>query len=228
MSLLTAPHFRELLEVRRRFSRNSTNAVQLILQFGNFMNASGNKGGAHGFRVSSINKLVDTKSSITSDRTLLHQVANVIQKHEPQMEAFLEELAPPAEAHKGPSGRRLSYPVLMTLAADLVQVRTVLSELRTQQRALANELEEHFVNAEEIDSEDGFAKCMFPFSKAAKYRLDELSDMVTNAGGKYAEALVFYGEDTKSIASTPEFFSIFKTFVTSYEVCHTHLSRQGD
>lgn len=68
---------------------------------GNFLNASNHKGNAQGFKVTSINKLVDTKSSKSSSRTLLHFTAQTITQTMPETEAFLDELAQPAEAFKG-------------------------------------------------------------------------------------------------------------------------------
>lgn len=77
------------------------------------MNGTGIKGGAFGFRVSSINKvrsrhtrfssllnrifqLVDTKS--VNNTTLLHFLERTVAKQFPEMEEFMEELAKPAEA----------------------------------------------------------------------------------------------------------------------------------
>src|SRR5712691_439721 len=81
------------------------------------MNGEGAKGGAFGFRVTSINKvssvqpntlaldsqcylkLVDTKS--VNNTTLLHFLERTVAKHFPEMEAFLDELSKPAEAYRG-------------------------------------------------------------------------------------------------------------------------------
>ena len=63
------------------------------------MNGTGVKGGAFGFRVSSINKMVDTKS--LHNTTLLHFLERTVSKHFPEMEQFLEELNAPAEAYRG-------------------------------------------------------------------------------------------------------------------------------
>ena len=68
---------------------------------GNFLNASGHKGNAQGFKVTSINKLVDTKSSQSSNRTLLHFTAKTVSQTMPDTEDFLEELSKPDEAFKG-------------------------------------------------------------------------------------------------------------------------------
>ena len=63
------------------------------------MNGTGVKGGAFGFRVSSINKLVDTKS--LHNTTLLHFLERTVSKHFVEMEQFLDELSAPAEAYRG-------------------------------------------------------------------------------------------------------------------------------
>ena len=64
------------------------------------MNATGHKGVAKGFKITSINKLVDTKSATSTDRTLLHFTAKTVSQSMPQVEAFLEELEQPSEAYK--------------------------------------------------------------------------------------------------------------------------------
>jgi cytokinesis protein len=68
-SLLQAKHFKELLSVRTcRLSHPEQQLIrnyhfQLILLIGNYMNGTGVKGGAFGFRVSSINKVCKHKPS---------------------------------------------------------------------------------------------------------------------------------------------------------------------
>lgn len=106
-ALLEAPHFSELLKVRvlSSFLHDTMPTLddpsQLILMLGNFLNASGHKGNAQGFKVTSINKLVDTKSSQSSSRTLLHFTAKTVSQTMPETEEFLEELVKPADAFKG-------------------------------------------------------------------------------------------------------------------------------
>lgn len=64
---------------------------------------TGHKGGAFGFKIASINKLVDTKSSLSSDQTLLHLLARAVTMSMPETQGFLTELAPPADAYRGMS-----------------------------------------------------------------------------------------------------------------------------
>lgn len=44
-------------------SRSLKQLLEVVLAFGNFMN-KGQRGNAYGFKVSSLNKIADTKSSI--------------------------------------------------------------------------------------------------------------------------------------------------------------------
>jgi hypothetical protein len=190
---------------------------------GNYLNASSHKGGAHGFKVTSINKLVDTKSAQSSNRTLLHFTAKTVTQTMPQTEEFLEELAKPAEAYKG-SCRLLFVVEVSSLtlcrrsSADLSHVKVVLADLRSQQVALDQLLKDGFEDVSDLDPNDGFPKKMFRFAREANERILALTDLVTLASNTYTEALKFYGEDTKTITSTEEFFGVFKTFVTSYKV----------
>lgn len=188
---------------------------------GNFLNATNHKGNAQGFKVNSINKLVDTKSSQSSNRTLLHFVAKTVTQTMPKTELFLEELHKPADAFKGKQdvGRALPAPVLTQClsTADLSHVRAALIDFATQQESLDNLLNTHFDDLSSLHPDDGFPKKMFRFRREAEDRLAALKDSLRLADSTYNQALTFYGEDAKSIASTDEFFSVFKTFVSSYK-----------
>ncbi|KAI1788457.1 hypothetical protein LXA43DRAFT_1159295 [Ganoderma leucocontextum] len=182
-ALLDAKHLKELLS--------------LILLIGNYMNGTGIKGGAFGFRVSSINKLVDTKS--LHNTTLLHFLERTVAKHFPDMEAFLDELAAPAEAYR----------------VNLLEVRKSLSELREGLKNIRKELTDNF---SEMDINDKYGKKMWSFIGKATSQLEDLIDDVNHANNTFSEVVKYYGEDEKNINSA-EFYGIFKTFVTSYKKC---------
>jgi len=57
-------------------SRQLKKLLEIVLAFGNFMNR-GQRGNASGFRVASLNKIIDTKSSVNRRTTLLHYLANL-------------------------------------------------------------------------------------------------------------------------------------------------------
>ncbi|KAG8817544.1 hypothetical protein FRC18_000458 [Serendipita sp. 400] len=185
-SLLHAAKFKELMS--------------LILLIGNYMNGTGHKGGAYGFKVSSINKLVDTKSA--SNTTLLHFLERTVTAHFPEMEEFLEELAKPAESYR----------------VNLQDTRKGMIELREGLKSLNTELSEHFAEADISNPTDLFGKKMWRFVGEATERLQTLIELVADADGTFVEVVKYYGEDEKNVSST-EFFGIFKTFVTSYHKC---------
>ncbi|EJU05761.1 hypothetical protein DACRYDRAFT_62419 [Dacryopinax primogenitus] len=185
-SLQRAAKFKELLS--------------LILLIGNYMNGTGIKGGAYGFRVSSINKLVDTKS--VNSTTLLHFLEKTVSRHFPDMEEFLDELAKPADAYR----------------VNLQDIRKGLGELREGLTAIRQELTEFFSDVDALPPEDRWAKKMWRFVGEAGARLADLVDDVTLADTTLTEVLRFYGEDEKNMTSY-EFYGIFKTFVTSYKKC---------
>lgn len=182
-ALLGATHFKELLN--------------LILMIGNFMNGTGIKGGAFGFRVSSINKLVDTKSM--NNTTLLHFLERTVAKHFPDIEQFVEELAKPAEAYR----------------VNLIDVRKGLSELREGIKTIRSELHDHF---SEVEQNDRYSKQMWNFLGKATRQLEDLVDDVNNAETTFTEVVRYFGEEDKSLSSS-EFYGIFKTFITSYRKC---------
>ncbi|KAE8283868.1 Formin-like protein 1 Formin-related protein [Larimichthys crocea] len=64
--------------------------LEIILAFGNYMNSS-KRGAAYGFRLQSLDLLLDTKST-DRKQTLLHFIVSIIQEKYPQVQAFYTEL----------------------------------------------------------------------------------------------------------------------------------------
>ena len=53
--------------------------LEIILAFGNYMNR-GQRGNAVGFKLSSLTRIADTKSSCTKNMTLLHYIVDTCEK----------------------------------------------------------------------------------------------------------------------------------------------------
>lgn len=60
-------------------SRRLRKLLEIVLALGNYMN-KGARGNAWGFRLSSLNKLKDTKSSSVKGTTLLHHIVDMADK----------------------------------------------------------------------------------------------------------------------------------------------------
>ena len=59
-------------------SQKLRKVLEIVLAFGNFMNR-GNMGNALGFRLASLNKIIDTKSSSSEGMTLLHYLVKTLE-----------------------------------------------------------------------------------------------------------------------------------------------------
>ena len=72
-------------------SRRLKKILEIVLAFGNYMNR-GNRGNASGFKISSLNKVNDTKSSIDRRITLLHYLLETIGKSFPDLLKLEEDM----------------------------------------------------------------------------------------------------------------------------------------
>ncbi|KAF9327544.1 hypothetical protein BG006_009173 [Podila minutissima] len=184
--LKNAKHFKELLN--------------LILMLGNYMNGASHNGGAFGFKIASINKLVDTKASNGASTTLLHFLANIAENTLPNLLKYQDEVAACGNAC------RVSVPELQT---DFSHIRTKLKEIKS-------ELHTHYFNGYKCSLDDRFYEVMQPFVEAAERTFAKAETAMLDMEAAYKDCVKFYGED--SVAMKPdEFFGIFKTFAASFE-----------
>ena len=59
-------------------SKKLKKVLEVVLAFGNVMNR-GSRGNAYGFKLSSLNRVADTKSNADRDMTLLHYVVKTLE-----------------------------------------------------------------------------------------------------------------------------------------------------
>lgn len=76
-----SPRISSVMEASREVSRSRRlrRLLELVLALGNYMNR-GARGNAHGFRLASLNRLADTKSSAAKGTTLLHYLVQILEK----------------------------------------------------------------------------------------------------------------------------------------------------
>ncbi|KAJ8882033.1 hypothetical protein PR048_018521 [Dryococelus australis] len=74
------PRIRSVMEAAREVarSRRLRRLLELVLALGNYMNR-GARGNASGFRLASLNRLADTKSSAAKGTTLLHYLVEILE-----------------------------------------------------------------------------------------------------------------------------------------------------
>ncbi|KAJ2785357.1 hypothetical protein H4R18_000568 [Coemansia javaensis] len=112
-------------------SRHFPQVLEVVLSIGNYMNGSGFRGGAFGFKIASLNRLMDTKAE-DNRTTLLHFVASTVEECFPDALAFLDELRPVD------AGCRVSY---TEMRAELGDMRVRLAEAKRELELLREQRE---------------------------------------------------------------------------------------
>ncbi|TPX33081.1 hypothetical protein SmJEL517_g03929 [Synchytrium microbalum] len=178
-------------------SKKFTKVLQIILAVGNYMNP-GQRGGAYGFKLSSLPKLSDTKSNVsTRKHTLMHYLTTIMRDRFPEAQDFANELTHIEEASK------VSIP---TIRQILMAVRDNLANLK----ALLETLE-----SSDAVGDRKYIKEMGEFYKKAEDYFQSLDSRLKDTEKQFESLCNLYGEDPKT--TTPEeFFGILLKFVRDF------------
>ncbi|KAI8999424.1 formin homology 2 domain-containing protein [Gaertneriomyces semiglobifer] len=176
----------------------------IVLALGNYMNA-GQRGGAYGFKLNSILKMADTKSTVSNRKhTLLHYLTELIEKQFPELLPFTQDLSPTE------LGAKVNIP---TARQNLKTLRDAVKELEALLETLGND-------SSTKTSDVQFISTMKSFFEEAKKKSEELTSQFADCEKEFEKALLLYGEDPKT--STPEeFFGVFWGFVQGFERART-------
>ncbi|XP_056674156.1 disheveled-associated activator of morphogenesis 2 isoform X1 [Monodelphis domestica] len=194
----TKPKVEALLLASRELtrSRQLKRLLEVVLAIGNYMN-KGQRGGAYGFRVSSLNKIADTKSSIDRNISLLHYLIMILEKNFPDI------LNIPAELQHLPEAAKV----------NLSELEKEINNIRKGLRAVEVELE--YQKHQKRESGDKFIPIMSDFITVASFSFSELEDQLNEARDKFARALKHFGEPEGKM-QPDEFFGIFDTFLQAF------------
>ncbi|CAO3587923.1 unnamed protein product [Absidia cylindrospora] len=174
--------------------------LNIILLVGNFLNGTNFQGGAFGIRIDSINKLVDTKAS-NNDSTLLHFLISTMEsKFGNTSNQVLEDLKLCGEACR-------------VTIQDLVKD---YNELRTGLQQITYELDRYNGLDYVTLDDDKFELVMSSFRDMAVEKFDQLEVRYTSMDVAYKDVVSYFGENPDDM-KPDEFFSIFKTFTSSWE-----------
>ncbi|KAM4041714.1 disheveled-associated activator of morphogenesis 2 isoform 3-T4 [Anomaloglossus baeobatrachus] len=177
-------------------SKRLRQLLEVVLAFGNYMN-KGQRGNAFGFKVASLNKIIDTKSSIDRNITLLHYLIMIFEKTYPDILGIQGELEHLSEAAK----------------VNLGELEKDVHNIKNGLRAVEAELE--YQKRQYRDPEDRFVPVMGDFITVASFSFSELEDLLSEARDKFAKAMKHFGESEGKM-QPDEFFGIFDTFLQSF------------
>uniref|UniRef100_A0A8C7TXZ5 Dishevelled associated activator of morphogenesis 1a n=1 Tax=Oncorhynchus mykiss TaxID=8022 RepID=A0A8C7TXZ5_ONCMY len=177
-------------------SRNLKQLLEVVLAFGNYMN-KGQRGNAYGFKVSSLNKIADTKSSIDKNITLLHYLITILEQKYPKVAVFQEELQSVPEAAK----------------VNMTELEKDINNLRSGLKSV--ELELDFQRGHPQVSGDKFVSVVSHFITVASFSFSEVDDSLTEAKELFLKAVQHFGEDATRM-QPDEFFGIFDQFLQAF------------
>ncbi|MGH0165968.1 UNVERIFIED_CONTAM: hypothetical protein FKN15_050262 [Acipenser sinensis] len=177
-------------------SRNFKQLLEVVLAFGNYMN-KGQRGNAYGFKVSSLNKIADTKSSIDKNITLLHYLITILEKKYPKVVAFHEDL----------------QNVPIAAKVNMTELDKEISNLRSGLKNVESELE--FQKSKSSQSGDKFVSVVSQFITVASFSFSDVEDSLTEAKELFYRAVKHFGEDANKM-QPDEFFGIFDQFLQSF------------
>ncbi|XP_051569948.1 formin-like protein 1 [Myxocyprinus asiaticus] len=161
--------------------------LEIILAFGNYMNSS-KKGAAYGFRLQSLDLLLDTKSTDRS-QTLLHFIVTVLQEKYPELTSFHTELR-------------------FVDKAGLVSLDGVLQDVRSLERGMEGTKKEFLVQDD--------IPALKEFVKANSDILDSLVKDGKTAQEAYISVVEYFGENPKTTQPSM-FFPLFVRFIKAYK-----------
>lgn len=199
------PNIQILNQVCRKLYDNHSikTFLRYILHIGNFINKKNNSGNAIGFRISSLKKLINTKSNVPR-MTLLHHLVEEAEKKNKDALLFVDDLLD-----------------LLQKAArfSLTQTVTEFNQLRKH----VEEIKTKVGKAEDEEVKGQFAE----FMEEAMTDLDDVDEGITRVKTLSTKLAGHYCENEKSF-NLDEFLEAFKEFCENIKTCQQELETQRE
>uniref|UniRef100_A0A672M940 ADP-ribosylation factor-like protein 6-interacting protein 6 n=1 Tax=Sinocyclocheilus grahami TaxID=75366 RepID=A0A672M940_SINGR len=160
--------------------------LEIILALGNYMNSS-KRGAVYGFKLQSLDLLLETKST-DRKQTLLHYIANVVKEKYPVVCVFYNELH-------------------YIEKAAAVSLENVLLDVKELQRGMDLTRREYSMH--------GHNSLLKDFIHHNEARLKKLLDDARIAQDAFDDVVKFFGESPKTMPPSV-FFPVFVRFIKSY------------
>ncbi|XP_067472638.1 formin-like protein 1 isoform X2 [Thunnus thynnus] len=170
--------------------------LEIVLAFGNYMNSS-KRGSAYGFRLQSLDLLLETKSTDRS-QTLLHFITNII----------LEKYADLANFHT-----ELHF----VDKAALVSLDGILQDIRSLERGMEMTKKEFLVQDD--------SPVLKEFIKKNSEQLDSLIKDSKTAQEAYCSVVEYFGENSKTTQPSM-FFPMFGRFIKAYKKAEEEIQQK--
>ncbi|CAJ1076136.1 formin-like protein 1 [Xyrichtys novacula] len=170
--------------------------LEIILAFGNYMNSS-KRGAVYGFRLQSLDLLLETKSTDRS-QTLLHFITNIIQEKYPDLANFYTELH-------------------FVDKAALVSLDGILQDIRSLERGMEMTKKEFLVQDDSPVLKD--------FIKTNSEQLETFIKDSKTAQEAYFSVVEYFGENPKTTQPSM-FFPLFARLIKAYKAAQQEIEQK--
>ncbi|XP_071327693.1 formin-like protein 1 [Trachinotus anak] len=170
--------------------------LEIVLAFGNYMNSS-KRGAAYGFRLQSLDLLLETKSTDRS-QTLLHFITSIIQEKYPDLANFHTELH-------------------FVDKAALVSLDGILQDIRSLERGMEMTKKEFLVQDD--------CPVLKEFIKTNSEALESLIKDSKTAQEAYGSVVEYFGENPKTTQPSM-FFPMFGRFIKAYKTAQQEIEQK--
>lgn len=175
-------------------SRKFKDVLEIVLAFGNYLNSS-KRGPAYGFKLQSLDTLLDTKS--TDKRScLLHYIVATIRQKFPDLLTFDAEL----------------YHVEQ---AALVSLENVVSDVHELEKGM-----EVVRKEADLRGKAQYSHVLKDFLQNSEEKLRKLRNDVKNAQQMFVECVEYFGESSRT-ADASAFFALLARFIKAFKVSTT-------
>uniref|UniRef100_A0A3Q2ZJ46 Formin like 1 n=1 Tax=Hippocampus comes TaxID=109280 RepID=A0A3Q2ZJ46_HIPCM len=161
--------------------------LEIVLAFGNYMNSS-KRGAAYGFRLQSLDLLLETKSTDRT-QTLLHFIANIVHEKYPDLANFHTEL---------------HFVDKAALSLD-----SILQDIRCLERGMEMTKKEFMIQDD--------SPVLKEFIKSNSEPLESLKKDSKTAQEAYCSVVEYFGENPKT-TQPAMFFPLFVRFIKAYKM----------
>lgn len=188
---------RTVLEACREVtrSRKLRKMLEVILALGNYLNGNKTRGNAYAFRLLSLTRLTDTKST-QRNQNLMNFLAMQVDSHWTELADIESELT---------NVRGAAKVSLTELEKDMGYLRSGLDCVHREvefQRGL-----------QKMETGDRFLPSVREFLSGAVCRIQELEDLFADMKGSFFKCVGLFGEEFKEV---DEFFTIFDQFIVGF------------
>jgi len=179
-------------------SKKLMSIFEYILMFVNFLNSGTNRAGVSGFKLNTLAKLRDAKTS-DNKQNMIHVLVKFMEDKHPELLKFPDEIPHVLEVSKV-AGAQLEGDI-NSLAKSVREIEEAVKQVS---------------GAGEIPDSEPFLSIMQKFLEHATQEVESLKEQHKRMKDHFIEVIKYFGEDATKVIPPEEFFPEIANFVTAW------------